>query len=256
MIKESNLVKVKDYFGLNIYETKVWLALLKKGIASAGEVAEASGIPRSRTYDVLESLEKRGFAIAKLDKPVKYLGVKPKVIIEKLKNNVRKDAAERITELSKIKTSDEYTNLEDLYNEGMNPVKKEELSLALRGKANISNQIKELVLNAKEEVVICTNTSEFTSKIRLFKQTFEVLKKSDVKINVALSGDEKVIKSLSEKLGIKIKRINIQSKFFITDRKEILFYISKNSDEDSAIWLNSEFFAQAFAVLFERAVRN
>ena len=173
-----------------------------------------------------------------------------------MKNNVRKDAAERITELSKIKTSDEYTNLEDLYNEGMNPVKREELSLALRGKANISNQIKELVLNAKEEVVICTNTSEFTSKIRLFKQTFEVLKKSDVKINVALSGDEKVIKSLSEKLGIKIKRINIQSKFFITDRKEILFYISKNSDEDSAIWLNSEFFAQAFAVLFERAVRN
>jgi len=256
IVKQELIGRIKDYFGLNIYETKVWLALLKKGIASAGEVAEASGIPRSRTYDVLESLEKRGFAIAKLDKPVKYLGVKPKVIIEKLKNNVRKDAAERITELSKIKTSDEYTNLEDLYNEGMNPVKKEELSLALRGKANISNQIKELVLNAKEEVVICTNTSEFTSKIRLFKQTFEVLKKSDVKINVALSGDEKVIKSLSEKLGIKIKRINIQSKFFITDRKEILFYISKNSDEDSAIWLNSEFFAQAFAVLFERAVRN
>ena len=71
----------------------------------------------------------------------------------------------------------------------------------------------------------------------------------------ALSGDEKLIKQISEKLGIKIKSINVNSKFFIIDRKEILFYISKNSDEDSAIWLNSEFFSQAFAALFERAVK-
>ena len=33
---------LKQIFNLNIYETKVWLALLKKGIASAGEIAEIS----------------------------------------------------------------------------------------------------------------------------------------------------------------------------------------------------------------------
>src|SRR3989304_929662 len=147
IVKQELIGRIKDYFGLNIYETKVWLALLKKGVASAGEVAEASGIPRSRTYDVLESLEKRGFAIAKLDKPVKYLGVKPKIIIEKLKNNIKKEASERIGGLSRIKSTEEYISLEDLYTEGMSPVKKEELSLALRGKSNISNHIKELILN-------------------------------------------------------------------------------------------------------------
>ena len=41
------------------------------------------------------------------------------------------------------------------------------------------------------------------------------------------------------------------------DRKEILFYLSKGRDEeDSAIWINSEFFAQAFAALFEKALKN
>src|SRR3989344_4132704 len=103
IVKQELIGRIKDYFGLNIYETKVWLALLKKGIATAGEVAEISGIPRSRTYDVLESLEKNGFAIAKLDKPVKYIGVRPNIIIEKLKNNVRKNANEKVVELSKIK---------------------------------------------------------------------------------------------------------------------------------------------------------
>jgi sugar-specific transcriptional regulator TrmB len=50
--------------------------LLSKGIASAGEIAEISGVPRSRAYDVLEGLEKRGFALERLGKPVKYIGVK------------------------------------------------------------------------------------------------------------------------------------------------------------------------------------
>ena len=255
IIKQELVSRIKDHFGLNIYETKVWLALLKKGIATAGEVAEISGIPRSRTYDVLESLEKNGFAIAKLDKPVKYIGVRPNVIIEKLKNNVRKNANERVIELSKVKNSDEFTKLEELYTEGMSPVKKEEMSLALRGKSNISNQVKESITNAKEELIICTDAVEFMSKIKLFQQAFQELKKSNVKISVALSGEDKLIKQLSEKLSIKIKKISINSKFFIIDRKQILFYVSKNQDEDSAIWLNSEFFSQAFAALFEKAVK-
>src|SRR3990167_7059100 len=91
LLKQDLVRKVRDYFSMNIYEAKVWLALLNKGVASAGEIASASGVPRSRTYDVLESLEKRGFAIAKLGKPVKYIGVKPRAIIEKLKNNVRSE---------------------------------------------------------------------------------------------------------------------------------------------------------------------
>jgi hypothetical protein len=43
--------------------------------------------------------------------------------------------------------------------------------------------------------------------------------------------------------------------FFIVDKTEILFYLSKDSEkEDIAIWLNSDFFAQAFGDLFEKAV--
>jgi hypothetical protein len=39
------------------------------------------------------------------------------------------------------------------------------------------------------------------------------------------------------------------------DRKEILFYISKDKNQDDiAVWINSEFFSQAFATLFDKAV--
>ena len=260
LVKTELVSKIKDYFDLNIYETKVWLALLGKGIASAGEVAEISRVPRSRTYDVLESLEKKGFAIVKLGKPVKYIGVKPKLILEKLKNNVRSDADDRIVTLSKVRETAEYEQLEQLYKGGINPVRREDLSAALKGKTNITNHLREILQNATKEVIICLNAEEMKSKMKLFQQTFDNLKKADIKIKVALSGDESLIKKIAEILKVKISKIDIDTKFFIIDRKEILFYLLKenkeSNDEDIAIWLNSEFFGDAFTSLFERAMKG
>lgn len=255
LVKTELINKIKDYFDLNVYETKVWLALIGKGTASAGEIAEISGVPRSRTYDVLESLEKKGFALVKIGKPVKYLGVKPRVILEKLKNNVMKDAEERILGLSNIKETDEFTELENLYKNGIDPIKREDISAALKGKSNISNHLREILQNAKKEVIICTNAREITSKAKLFKQTFDLLKKANVKVKLALSGDDETIKQLEKKLETKIKKVSIDAKFFIIDRTEIMFYLLKESGkEDIAIWLNSDFFSQAFAQLFEKAM--
>jgi sugar-specific transcriptional regulator TrmB len=257
MILAQDLVnRIKDHFDLNLYETKVWLALLSKGIASVGEVAAISRVPRSRTYDVLESLEKKGFAIIRMGKPVKYLGVKPHMILERMKEDVRKIAEERVKDLSKLKETEEFLKLDELYKEGLHPVKKEELSASLKGKMNISNFLKEVIKNAKQEVIICANAEDIKSKAKLFVQTFEPLQKMKVKIKVALSGDSELIKELENKLSLKIKKIEIDSKFFIIDRKELIFYLSRNGkdSDDIAIWLNSNFFAEAFAALFEKAI--
>ncbi len=55
---------------------------------------------------------------------------------------------------------------------------------------------------------------------------------------------------------VKVKKIDIDAKFFIVDRNEVLFYISKGGDEseDIAVWLNSSFFVEAFTCLFEKAI--
>ncbi len=255
LIKQELINKIKDYFDLNSYETKVWLALIGRGIASAGEVADISKVPRSRTYDVLETLEKKGFAIVKLGKPVKYIGVKPRIILEKLKNNVRKNAEEKIENLLKIKDTDEFAKLEELYKGGGSPVKRENISAALKGRSNISNYLREILQNAKKEVIICTNAEEIKSKTKIFQQTFEVLKKENIQVKFALSGNDDLIKQIENKFGMKIKKVKIDAKFFIIDRKEILFYLSKDIEkEDIAIWINSDFFAQAFASLFEKAL--
>ncbi len=257
LVKQELIGKIKDYFDLNIYETKVWLALLGKGSASAGEIATLSGVPRSRTYDVLESLEKKGFALIKLGKPVKYLGVKPKTILEKLKNNVRNDAEEKVQSLINIKGTNEFVQLEELYTVGINPVRREDLSAALKGKSTISTHLREIIEAANKEVVICTSAIEMKQKEKLFEITFDLLKKNKVDIKLTLYGEQETIDSLEKTFKFPIKKVSMEAKFFIVDRKEVLFYVSKDKGkEDQAIWLNSDFFSEAFANLFDMAMKE
>jgi sugar-specific transcriptional regulator TrmB len=258
IIKPELVNQIKEYFGLNIYETKVWLALLGKGIASAGEIAEISRVPRSRTYDVLESLEKQGFAVMKLGKPVKYIAVKPKIIIEKLKSNAQKDAEEKITSLLKLRDTSEYTELEQLYTVGIQPVRHEDISGAIKGRLTIYNHIKELLENSKKEVLICTSANEIQAKSRFFSSLFDRLKRANITMRIALSGDEKDIKKINNKFKIKASVINIDAKFYMSDSDQVLFVISKGTapDEEIAVWLNTPFFCSALSFLFNQAAKE
>ncbi len=257
MIIKPELVRnIKNYFSLNIYETKVWLALLGKGIASAGEIAEVSGVPRSRTYDVLESLEKEGFAISKIGKPVKYIAVKPTTVIEKIKSNINTQSKERLENLSKLKTTEEYTEIEDLYKTGIKPIKHEDLSGAIKGKSNLFNHIKELAESANKEVIISTSTHEINEKARTFAAIFATLKRRRITLKIALSGEESEIKKINNKFKIKAEKLDINSRFVIIDKEQALLMLSQNpKDEDEVgIWINSDFFVNALAFLFEQAM--
>ncbi|HLD02971.1 MAG TPA: helix-turn-helix domain-containing protein, partial [Candidatus Nanoarchaeia archaeon] len=48
IVKEDFLKKLRAAFDLNIYEVKIWTALLSKGVSSAGELSDISNVPRSR----------------------------------------------------------------------------------------------------------------------------------------------------------------------------------------------------------------
>ncbi len=256
IVKPELVKKIRSFFNLNIYETKVWLALLAKGIASAGEIAEISGVPRSRTYDVLESLEKQGFAIAKIGKPVKYLAVKPMAIIEKLKNNTMKNASERVDILAKLKETKEYTELEDLYKTGIHPIRHEEMSSAIRGRANLYAHIREMIENAEKEVIICSTASEIENRSRVFFPVFERLNKEKINLKIALNSSDEDIRKVNEKYKIKAKKFNIKGRFFIIDGKQVLFMVSpETSDEeyDIGVWISSEFFSLALKQMFDSA---
>ncbi len=254
--KEQLVKKLKDYFDLNIYETKVWLALLSRGISSAGEIANMSNVPRSRTYDVLESLEKRGFVIQKLGKPVKYIAVKPDNVIEKLKNNTVKRAEEKVKVLGKLKETSEYEELQHLHQTGIEPIKNHELSTAIKGRSNLYIQMREVMENATSSVYVASSHYELLSKQKMFKDLFTKLKKRGVDIKVMINDDEKEVAKLAKKFGVEIKSKPLNARFVIADKEELIFTMKPtdtHEDFDYAVWVNSPFFTNSLAYMFELA---
>ena len=81
--------------------------------------------------------------------------------------------------------------------------------------------------------------------------------KENIKIKMALSGEDKEIKNKNAKFKIKAKQMDIDARFYIADNDQILFIISKGNmpDEEIAVWLNTPFFTSALAFLFEEAVK-
>jgi sugar-specific transcriptional regulator TrmB len=257
IIKPELVKKIKEYFNLNIYETKVWLALLSKGVASAREVAEISGVPRSRTYDVLESLEKRGFAIIKVGKPVKYISVKPTEIIEKMKSNIQQDANERVKSLVSLKGTQEYAELEQLHNTGISPIKSHDIAGSLKGRPNVLAKLRDLLDNSKDEFMICTTVSDFEDKSRIISSAIDKLNKNNVKLKVALSGEHEHVKRISNKFNLKAKHIDSNARFFIADKKESLFIITpESSEEEIGVWFNSPFFTNSMSSILELSIKN
>ena len=53
IVKEEMLSKLRRHFDLNLYEVKLWAALLSRGVSTAGELSDIADVPRSRSYDVL-----------------------------------------------------------------------------------------------------------------------------------------------------------------------------------------------------------
>jgi len=73
--------------GLTEYEAKTYTALLNAHLNTATQAAQKSGVPRTRIYQVLESLQRKGWVRVYSGVPLLFKAVEPKVVFEKVKDD-------------------------------------------------------------------------------------------------------------------------------------------------------------------------
>ena len=146
IVKDEFLSKLRRYFSLNLYEVKVWTALLSRGVSTAGELSDIANVPRSRSYDVLESLEKKGFVIMKLGKPIKYLAISPQDVVSRVKKNMVTDAEEKVKRLDSMKGTELLSELNTLHTQGIELIEPADLAGAVRGRLNLNNQMESIII--------------------------------------------------------------------------------------------------------------
>ena len=257
IVKEELLNQLRRIFNLNLYEVRIWTALLSRGVSTAGELSDIGNVPRSRTYDILESLEKRGFVIMKLGKPIKFIALKPEEVIERAKKNVHEDSKEAIEKLEKLKGSDMLKDLTTLHQQGIKYFEPTDFSGALRGRHNLYNHLDSLIRNAENEIALITTEEGLSRKFESLKASLKKAKSRGVKIRIAApitKKNEKEARELSK--YAEVRHVNSpKSRFAIMDGRELLFMIMDDSkvhpNYDTGVWLNTEFFASSLKHLFE-----
>jgi sugar-specific transcriptional regulator TrmB len=259
IINEEFLSRLRKIFDLNLYEVKVWAALLSRGVSTAGELSNISDVPRSRTYDILESLEKKGFIVMKLGKPIKFVALKPEEVIERVKKNLVRDAQEKSKRLEKLKEEDVLKELTSLFSEGVKFVEPGDLSGSLKGRMNVYNHLDMLVREAEKTITIVTTASGINRKLEHLMPSLERAKRRGVKIRIAAPINEANRKIAKELLKVADVRgtEGLRARFVVVDGEELMFMILDDDkvhpNYDVAVWLNAEFFAKALEQMFEIA---
>ena len=262
IVKEEFLSKIRRYFDLNLYEAKLWAALLSRGVSTAGELSDIANVPRSRSYDVLESLEKKGFIVMKLGKPIKYLAVPPTEVVERVKKNVHIDATERVARLESLKESDTLKELGTLHDQGIELVEPSELSGSIKGRHNLYNHMDLAIREAKKSVTIMTTSAGLLRKIEGLKGSLEAVKKKGVDIKIAAPITKDMKDALKELKGIaEVRHIDdVKARFCVVDGKNLVFMVMDDKDVhptyDVGIWANTPFFASALDTLFTNSWKD
>lgn len=258
MIVEKDFLKKLKVFGLNSYESKLWTALLSRGVSTAGELSDISNVPRSRTYDVLESLEKKGFVVMKLGKPIKYLALPPEEVIERLKRRISTDADQQVKLLGELRDSALLDELALLHKQGVELVDPTDLSGAIRGRDNLYDQLEAVIRSAEESVTLVTTPEGLIRKARMLKRSFKKMGEKKLNVRIALNNPEKAMPALKELAKFaEIRSTDSRARFCIVDGKQIVFMVLNDADVhpsyDVGIWVNTPYFANALEGLFELA---
>ena len=251
MVLASN--KVLDALkgiGLNLYERKIWVALLARGTSTAGELSLIASVPRSRSYDILQSLTDKGFVVAQPSKPLKYVAIAPEEALDRAKKKYEADVQVTMERMDDLKASPVMKELNDIFTKGLKVVEPHEFTGALKGRVLLHQQLGTMFKTAGKKINILTTAEGMDD---MYENHFDALKKASdkgVEIKIATTDAEKcedavkAFQNFAKVKSINDKEVPISGRFAVVDGKELVFSLTDqktvHATQDLAVWSKSE----------------
>ncbi len=246
-MNDAILMDVAQKFDLNVYETKIWLTLLSKGTLTATEISEYSTVPRSRTYDVLEGLEKKGFVAIKPGRPLRYFAIPPKMVVERMKINVMNELREKLELMDSLKESEFLQQLTQLYETNQDIADIAKIGEHLNN-FQVYDKIRELLKHANESIRIMATVNEL---YRLLDNTggslYTALKRGLLIRIIAIGKPDSTLEKFFGKENI-LYVDDLKMRMIIVDSNSAIFLVNEQA---SGLWTNSMFVGKEFAKWFD-----
>ena len=214
-------ISVLKGLGLTMYEAQAYLTLTSLISSPASEVAEKSGIPRSKIYDVLKGLIKKNFIDVEDGRPLTYNVKSPVEVLNREKEKIDSQIDDTITRLTNI------------YENGMSQVQAP--IWRIYSVEKIINQEVEIIKRAKSSVNMRIGflfENEGERLIKAFKR------RRGIHVNILASptcyinNEEIDIIKMFKDAGINIQKADIPFvKVLISDSKEMMHTYTKFSKD-------------------------
>jgi len=223
--------KALEKIGLTSYEIKTFSSLLKAGEQTASDLSQKSGVPYSKIYEVLGTLEEKGWIGLDDSRPTKYFAKSPSTGVETTKQRTETEFKENqqtiLNELGPLYEKSGTSEKPDIW--------------VLSGAFNIATKIMEMVESCRNEVLIAMPEASG----ELVKQALPKLRSlhdRGVKITILTSDamDGKSLKAISRVSEVKVRK-GMFGGGIISDQRYVVILLGpevggQDSTDTVAIW--------------------
>lgn len=238
--------------GLSEYEASAYLGVLQSGLTTAKEISEAADIPQSRVYDVLESLETKGFVTVQPGRPKKFGPIEPELAINQYVQFKRSNLEEELDKSRKV--GDEF--LDELDGKQFQYRQNDEIDVfwSYKGKNYILKQFGQYCNSSTDEIRMITKGSSFERFVTHHKELLKERREHGVDIRIIVPGNgisDVVLDTAREWADIRTGEA-IEGRVYLFDSQRVLVsWLSDQEDRWVAMATQSSQLQVTFGQLFE-----
>ncbi len=244
---DSELNSLLQTLGLTEYEAKTLTTLFKMKETEAPEISRTAQVPKTRVYDVLEKLEKKGLVIEIYGRPKKYRVVEPKHAINELLKQKKTELAELEKKAGEIHS---------FFSSGENEANSSgERVMKVKDKNDFLRILSQEIESAKSRVI---GMSKLDENQEILKKSLQNALGRNVAVKIVSrvpKALEKDAKSLLEK-GMEIRDHDHGLNAYVIDGKKVILALSDFEKEKPeyhfTIWNNNQPMANAVQRYFEQ----
>ena len=224
--------KAMENLGLTGYEIRVYLSLLETGYMTAADISRKSGVPYSKIYEVLNSLEEKGWLESGSSRPQKFFPKSPSTALgimrSRHENNFRESQSTIVNELMPMYTKSGMKERPEIW--------------VARGVYNIIAKVNEIIQNVQQELLVALPFLAVDIAKPLQPELRTLHDRGVAKINILASAkiSSDTVKTLSRVAEVRLKD-GLFGGGIIGDAKHVVILLGEGTGENGsfepiAIW--------------------
>jgi sugar-specific transcriptional regulator TrmB len=223
----DNISIIEDMksLGLSEYEIKAYLNLLAHYPVNGYILSKESGVPRSRIYEILDSLKNKQMVFEQNDgKNILYYPLEPELLIDRLKKSFN----------SRLNNIEEYTK--NIYSEEKNDNK----LIVIKGRKNIIDFLNILISGAKKRIALSIWEEEINDISEALKDAIS----RNVVVKGIYFGKNNYFKELVPHRRLE-RYLSEKKERYMTvtiDRAQVLYGVMSRNEESQVTWTKDEGF--------------